>query len=361
MGQNKVILLFGARQVGKTTLLKQLQKGSEIQTLVWNGDESDIRAKLESPTSALIKEEMGQAELLYIDEAQRIKNIGIVLKLILDNFPQIQVVATGSSAFELANQINEPLTGRKWEFQLFPLSTSELINYHGRQKESRLLKHRLIYGYYPDVVSKTGDEIPLLKSLSDSYLYKDILTFAHIKKPGKLEKLIQGIAFQIGNQVSIHELSKFCGLDFHTVERYLQLLEQIYVIFRLPSFSRNLRNELKKSFKIYFYDNGIRNAVINQFNPIDLRGDAGALWENYLVSERMKKLAYDQEYCARYFWRTHAKQEIDYVEDGHGKIHAFEFKYHPNKKVRFSKSFLNEYKPEIIEVINPENYLSFVG
>lgn len=361
LGQNKVIILLGARQVGKTTLLKELKKSIPGKVLSWNADESDIRARLKNPTSTRLKAEIGQPDFLFIDEAQRIENIGLVLKLLIDNFPEIQIIATGSSSFDLGNKINEPLTGRKWEFQLFPLSTAEMREHHSRIEEERLLNKRLVFGFYPDVVNNQGDEIPILKTLAESYLYKDILMLEDIRKPEKLEKMIQGIAFQVGNQVSYHELAQFSGLDPHTVEKYIQLLEKAFVIFRLQSFSRNLRNEIKKSRKIYFYDNGIRNALINQFNPIDLRADTGALWENFLVGERMKKLHYDQIYCSRYFWRTHAQQEIDYIEERDGTISAYEFKFNPVRKVKFSKTFINEYKPEIIEVVNPENYLSFVG
>ncbi|MDR9415424.1 MAG: ATP-binding protein [Gracilimonas sp.] len=360
MEDEKVLIFFGPRQVGKTTLLKSIQKEIDKSTVWWNGDEPDIRNQLQDASSRLLDEFIGNNDLLIIDEAQRIENIGLILKLIKDNIPDVKVIATGSSSFDLANKINEPLTGRKWEFFLYPLSTEEMINEHGLLDESRLLKHRLVYGYYPEVVTSKGQEAEILNQLASSYLYKDILTWEQIQKPAKLEKLVQALAFQVGQQVSINEVAQTAGLDFHTVSRYIDLLEKAYIIFQLQPFSRNLKNEIKKSRKIYFYDNGIRNAVINQFNGFDLRQDKGALWENYLMSERKKFLDYHNQRKLTYFWRNHAQQEIDYLEEANAEIEAFEFKWNPNAKAKFSKSFTNEYQPKVTRIIHQDNYLDFI-
>jgi len=356
---NKAIIILGPRQVGKTTLLKQLlQKNTNV--LWWNGDDADVRKLLTESTSTRLKALIGSFTTIVIDEAQRIKNIGLCIKLIVDNIPKVKVLASGSSAFELANQINEPLTGRKWEYTLFPLSYSEMVDYHGLLEEKRLLHQRLIFGYYPDVVNNPGHEIEILKQLAGSYLYKDILTWEKIQKPERLERLVQALAFQVGNEVSYNELGKTTGLDNETVEKYISLLEKAFIIFRLNSFSRNLRNELKRSRKIYFYDNGLRNAMILQFNPVELRGDIGALWENFLISERIKYLEYNRIFSNRYFWRTTSQQEIDFIEEYNGKISGFEFKWNSKRKVRSYKSFINAYPNSTIQIISPENMDEFL-
>jgi predicted AAA+ superfamily ATPase len=272
----------------------------------------------------------------------------------------VQLIATGSSAFELQNRLNEPLTGRKWEYKLFPLSFAEMVANNGLLQEKRLLPHRLIYGYYPDVVVNHGNEQKILRQLSDSYLYKDILQWEGIQKPDKLVLLLQSLAFQTGSQVSYSELGQICGLDPKTIEKYILLLEKTFVIFRLSSFSRNLRNELKFSKKIYFYDNGIRNALISNFNQIELRNDKGALWENFLISERIKKLNYKEIYANSWFWRTKDQVEIDYLEEKNGQITAFEFKYNSNKKVKINPSFSETYNVESLEVVTPENVEDFL-
>ncbi len=360
LDDNKAIILMGPRQVGKTTLLKYLQKEMNIPSVWWNGDEPDIRRILTESTSTQLKGLIGEAKLLIIDEAQRIENIGLTLKLIVDSIPQLKVIATGSSSFDLSNKINEPLTGRKWEFMMYPISEQELINHHGILEEGRLLEQRLIYGFYPEIVTHSGQQQELLLELTNSFLYRDIFSLENIKKPINLERLVQALAFQIGQEVSINELAQTAGLDFHTVERYISLLEKSYVIFQLSPFSRNLRNEIKKSRKIYFFDNGIRNSVIKQFNPMGMRNDQGALWENFLMAERLKVLEYNKIATNSFFWRNHAQQEIDYIEERNGEIHAFEFKWNPKAKIRFSKSFTNEYKPQITKGIHRENYLEFV-
>ena len=295
-----------------------------------------------------------------IDEAQRIEDIGLRLKLITDQIKDIQLVATGSSSFDLANKVNEPLTGRKWEYKIFPLSFQEMVNHHGLLEERRMLPHRLVYGYYPEIVNNPGDEKELLKQLSDSYLYKDILMWEKIKKPDKLLKLLQALAFQVGSQVSYNELAQTCGMDSKTVEKYIILLEQTFVIFRLGSFSRNLRNELKNSKKIFFYDNGIRNALIANFSPAETRMDIGALWENFLVSERIKALHYSNRWTNYWYWRTKEQKEIDYVEESDGVLTAYEFKWNPMAKFKMPKLFLSTYEGAEFRVIHPDNFEDFL-
>ncbi len=358
--KKKSIILLGPRQVGKTTFLKTLTKNKK-DTIWYNADNKDVQDLFEQPNALAFKKEFGNAKIVVIDEAQRIKDIGIKLKLITDELPEIQLIATGSSAFELSNEVNEPLTGRKWEFKLHPLSFQEMVNHHGLLNEKRLLEHRMIYGYYPDVVNADGDEKEILRQLSDSYLYKDLLIWNKINKSEKLVKLLQALAFQVGNQVSYQELGKLVGLDNETIERYLQLLEYSFVIFRLGSFSRNLRTELKKSRKIYFYDNGIRNALISNFQPINLRTDTGALWENFLVAERMKFNDYRRHWYGRYFWRTTAQQEVDYLEKSDGQLSAFEFKWNKQSKARITKTFTNAYPNAHTQIITPDNFIDFIA
>ena len=357
--KQKAIILLGPRQVGKTTLLKNL--AFDPSDILWmNADELDIQQLFSDVSSTSIKMLLGKKKILVIDEAQRIENIGLKLKLITDNLTDIQVIATGSSSFDLANRINEPLTGRKWEYNLFPLSFQELVQHHGLLEENRLIAHRLVYGYYPEVVTNPGEEEERLKLISHSYLYKDVLLWERIHKSDKLVRLLQALAFQIGSQVSYNELGSICGMDAKTVEKYIHLLEQAFVVFRLPSFSRNLRNELKSSRKIYFYDNGIRNAVINNFNPVSLRNDIGFLWENFLVSERQKYNAYQQLNKNSFFWRTVNQQELDLIEEFGGQIHAYEFKWNTKKTVKLTKTFQNAYPEASFKVITPENIHEFL-
>lgn len=360
LGDSKAIILLGPRQVGKSTLIRQLSS-TFADPVVWmNGDESDIRTLLSSPTSTALKALLGGARTWVIDEAQRIENIGLCIKLVVDNIPSVKVIATGSSSFELANHINEPLTGRKWEFRLFPFSYQEMVHHHGLLEEKRLLKHRLLFGYYPEIVNHPGQEVERLTELANSYLYKDILTWERIQKPEKMEKLLQALAFQVGSEVSYHELAQITGLDNQTVEKYVDLLEKAFIIFRLGALRRNLRNELKKSRKIYFFDNGLRNAVIKQFNPLELRNDTGALWENFLISERVKNLAYQRISANQYFWRTLAQQEVDYVEERDGKMSAYEFKWNPKSKAEIPATFLKAYPETTKMAVSPENIDEFL-
>ncbi len=357
--KGKAIILLGARQVGKTTLFKKL--ASSLDSVLWlNADNFEVQTLFEASSSTRFKSIIKNNKVIIIDEAQRIKNIGIKLKIIIDEIENVQLIATGSSSFDLANEINEPLTGRKYEFKMFPVSFEEMVKHHGLLEELNQLEHRMVFGYYPDVVTNKDDAADILKLLADSYLFKDILIWNKIKKSDRIIKLLQALAFQIGNQVSYNELGKIVGLNSETVESYIQLLEKSYIIFRLGTYSRNLRSELKKSKKIYFYDNGIRNAVISNLNPLELRNDKGALWENFIISERKKYLAYHNIYTNSYFWRTHAQQEIDYIEEREGKVFAYEFKWSKHKKARIPKTFTNAYPEATSKIISPENFEEFI-
>ena len=351
----RAIIVMGARQVGKTTLLKQVFSTDSNDVLWMSGDEPDVRGMFENMTSTRLRSIIGNHRVVIIDEAQRIEDIGIKLKLIIDQIPSVQLMATGSSSFELANKINEPLTGRKWEYKLFPLSFTELVNETNLLEEKRMVPHRMVYGSYPDVVTHPGKEVAILRELTESYLYKDILEFDRIHKPEKLTKLLQALAYQVGAEVSYNELSQLCGLDAKTVASYISILEQAYIIFRLGTFSRNLRNELKNSRKIYFYDNGIRNALIGNFSQVENRTDVGALFENYTIAERMKRKEYLMDYVKSWFWRNTNKQEIDYIEEKDGKIHAYELKWNPKRKALAPLSFRNAYPDADFTVINRDN------
>ena len=356
----KALILLGARQVGKTTLLEQLVSNRE-DCLWLNGDELDVQRMFENTSADRLKAQLGDYKIVVIDEAQRIKDIGLRLKLITDQVKDVQLIATGSSAFELANKVNEPLTGRKWQYQMFPLSFAEMVKHHGLLKEKRLLPHRLVYGYYPEVVTSEGREKQVLKQLTDAYLYKDILAWENIKHPDKLLALLRALAYQVGSQVSFNELGNLCSMDSKTVEKYIMLLEQCFVIFRLPSFARNLRNELKASRKIFFYDNGIRNALIADFTQPEMRQDIGQLWENFVISERMKSLAYREIWANSYFWRTKQQQEVDYLEESDGKILACEIKWNPKTKAKMPLSFAEAYPNSEFIVVNQDNVEDFIG
>lgn len=351
----RAIIVMGARQVGKTTLLSQLFAGNGNDVLWMSGDEPDVRGAFEDITSTRLRAIIGNHSVVVIDEAQRIEDIGIKLKLITDQMPEVQLLATGSSSFDLANKINEPLTGRKWEYTLFPLSFTELVNDTSLLEEKRMVPHRMVYGSYPDVVTHPGREVSILRELTQSYLYKDILEFDRIHKPEKLTKLLQALAYQVGAEVSYNELSQLCGLDAKTVANYISILEQAYIIFRLGSYSRNLRNELKNSRKIYFYDNGIRNALIGNFSQVENRTDAGALFENYAIAERMKRKEYMMDYASSWFWRNANKQEIDYIEEKDGKLQAYELKWNPKRKASVPLSFRNGYPDADFTVIHRDN------
>lgn len=359
LGSHKAIILMGARQVGKSTLL-QLLLGQRQDVLWLNGDNNDVQTLFTTISAERIHSLMGTKRVLVIDEAQRIPNIGVQLKIIIDQLPEVQVIATGSSSFELASKVNEPLTGRKREFKLFPLTFNEMVEHSSLIEELRLIPHRLVYGYYPEVVANPGQEANILKELTDSYLYRDILTLDKVAKSDKLVLLLKALAMQIGSQVSYNELSGLVGIDAKTIERYITVLEQSYIIFRLGSFSRNLRNELKFSKKIYFWDMGIRNAVIGNFSLAETRSDIGAMWENFAIAERMKQINYRHPFAQSYFWRTKQQTEIDYIEELDGSLRAFEFKWNERKSPRCPLAFSNAYPDASYSTITPSNIDDFL-
>ena len=353
--KGKVIILYGPRQVGKTTLVKEIQKKNLSNSIYFNCDEPDIREKLESKTSTFLKELIGDKKIIIIDEAQRVKNIGITLKLIIDNFKDVQVIATGSSSFDLANKTTEPLTGRKYEFYLYPFSIEELNPEKNKIEIDRTIENRMIYGLYPEVIIKSAEAEENIKLIAKSYLYKDILQYQNIKNPNILEKLLQSLALQVGNEVSYNELSNFLDIDKKTVANYIEILKKAFVIFELKPFSRNLRNELRKLRKIYFFDNGVRNALINNFNPLGRRNDVGQLWENFIISERVKINGNHGNDYNMYFWRTHDKKEINYLEEKNGKLYGYEIKLGSGRSSGV-KLFLDTYPDSELKVIKKDNY-----
>ncbi len=359
--KGKVIIILGARQVGKTTLIEHILSDLEYPVIELNGDEADVRELLTDTTSTRLQAIVGRKKIVFIDEAQRISNIGITLKLFADKLGDVQVIATGSSSFELTAKVNEPLTGRKYQFQLFPPSYLEMVDHHGLLTENRLLEHRLIFGYYPEIITHPGEERELLQLLSDSFLYKDLLLREDVTKPILFEKLLKALALQLGSEVSFNELSRLTGANHQTVEKYITLLEKAFVIFRLPAFSRNVRNEIRKGKKFYFYDNGIRNAIINNFQLPSQRTDMGPLWENFLISERMKSLSHMGLNVDRYFWRTTQQQEIDYIEESAQSLTAWEFKWNVKAKARIPKTFTRAYPEAECSVVTPENFMDFLS
>ena len=356
--KGKAIIIYGPRQSGKTTLVENLLKKNWKEVLYLNGDEADVRESLSKSTSTKLKNLTLNKKFVFIDEAQRIEDIGIVIKLFTDQIKDKQVIATGSAAFELSSGLREPLTGRKYEFTLFPFKFTELIERSGVLEEMRQLEQRLIYGTYPEIVANPSDAGTHLKLLADSYLYKDLFILERINKPVILEKLVRALALQVGSEVNYVELGNTIGADRKTVENYIDLLEKAFVVFRLTAFSRNIRNEIKKGRKIYFFDCGIRNALIGNFNRLHTRTDVGALWENYLVSERTK-LIYGSQ-IKNFFWRTVQQQEIDYIEQSNENLSAYEFKWNQSKRIKFSKTFTNAYSEANNYIINKENYENFL-
>lgn len=358
-GRGKIIVLMGARQVGKTTLFDSVVSGSS-NVLRLNCDNYDDRSDLENKTSTELRQLMGNHEVVIIDEAQRAKNIGLSLKMFADLKLPMQILVTGSSSLTLANEINEPATGRLIEYNLFPLSLVELMQQTSPREEKRLLEQRMIYGLYPEVVTTPGDAKRILVNLANNYLYRDLLEYRGVKKPEVLQKLVRALALQIGSEVSYNELSRTVGVDKATIESYIDLLEKCFVVFRLPAYSSNLRSEIKRGRKIYFYDNGIRNALLSNFAPLELRDDVGMLWENMMVSERIKRNSYSRSYAQMYFWRTQQQQEVDLIEEQDGRLTAFEFKWNTKKKAKLPKTFIDNYPNTDFKVISPDNYVEFV-
>jgi hypothetical protein len=359
--KGKALLIFGPRQAGKSTFAEQLLAlNKDKKALYLNGDDDDTQELLTKPNATKLKNILGNHEILFIDEAQRIPNIGIVLKIIIDQIKNVQVIATGSSAFELANKTNEPLTGRKYEMQLFPFSFAEIANEYGLLEAKRQLEQRMIYGSYPEIITQPTEAEEHIKLLANSYLYKDLFRLEQMSKPALLEKIVRALALQVGSEVNFNELSQLVQADHKTVEKYIDLLEKAFVVFRLPALSGNVRNEIKKGKKIYFYDNGIINAVTGNFLPLHKRTDAGHLWENYVVSERIKYLAQHQLDVKSYFWRTVQQQEIDYVEIHQQETLAVEIKWNSQSKVRFSSTFLHNYQNVRETIVTPDNLETFL-
>ncbi len=356
--RGKVVVIYGARQVGKTTLVREILSRYSERGLYLNCDEPDIRDALTQRTSTELRALVGRRSLVVIDEAQRVRDIGLTLKLLVDTYPDLQVIATGSSSFELSNTIVEPLTGRKIEFRLYPLSVAELLARETPLEAGRLLERRLRYGMYPGVIT-ADDPVEMVREIASSYLYCDVLEYQSVKSPDLLRRLLQALALQVGNEVSYNELAGLLGIDRATVERYVALLEKAFIIFHLPPFSRNLRKELGKLRKVYFYDVGIRNALINNFNPLDLRTDAGALWENFFISERVKFNHNRRRHVNTYFWRTYDRAELDYLEEEGGRLVGFECKWTATRW-RPPAAFVTAYPDSETHLVNRGNYLEFL-
>lgn len=356
--RKKVIVILGPRQVGKSTLLEVLSAGKQNVRSV-NCDNEDERRLLQDRTSTELRQLVAPYDFFLIDEAQRVRNIGLTLKMIGDLKLQTQVIVTGSSSLDLADEINEPATGRLLNYNLFPFSLSELAASTSRLEEQRLLETRMVYGLYPEVVNEPEVARETLVNLTNNYLYKDLLAFRGIKKPDVIMNLVRALALQIGSEVSYNELSNLIGVDKVTVENYINLLEKCFIVFRLNSFSRNVRNEIKKGKKIYFFDNGIRNAVLSNFAPLELRSDEGALWENLMVSERVKRNAYCGSYAHLYFWRTHDQKEIDFIEEMDGRLTAYEFKWSDKKKAVIPKAFAENYPNFTFQIVNRDTFWDF--
>mgnify|MGYP001101239967 FL=1 len=358
---NKIIILYGARQVGKTTLIKTILQNDFGKVLEINADQIQYRNVLSSTDLTQIKRLVSGYDLLFIDEAQQVPDIGLNLKIITDNIPELKIIATGSSSFELANQVSEPLTGRKWTFTLFPISLLEMSELKNPFELDSELTDFLTFGMYPEVFSYENklDKMDYLKEIIESFLYKDMLTLSQIRNSGKIYELLQLLAYQIGSPVSYSELGRKLGLSTDTVISYVDLLEKVFVIYRMPGFSRNLRKEITKNKKVYFYDTGIRNALIEDFSLPDKRPDIGALWENFIISERIKRNNYKRAHVNSYFWRTYTGAELDYIEESSGKLSGFEIKW-KKKKAKIPKSWTENYENADFEVINSENYQDFL-
>ncbi len=353
----KALVLIGPRQVGKTTLIRNLVAGKN--TLFLNGDDAQTRTNLSNTNLPFLLNIISDYAIIVIDEAQRIENIGLTVKMLIDASLGKQFILTGSSSLDLGNKINEPLTGRKWEHLLFPLSWTEIRNHYTFSTAYERLEEFLIYGQYPEVVTHSKKQ-KVLSQLASSYLYQDILELVNIKKPDLLMKLLRALALQVGSEVSYNELSKILQVDRMTVINYIDLLEKVFVVFRLHPYTTNQRNEITSKPKIYFYDNGIRNAVIGQFSPLSNRQDVGALFENFFISEKMKQLTYSGFYGSTHYWRNTQQAEIDFLEVLENEIIAYELKYNPSVKVKFTKSFTDKYQPKQTIGVNRENFWEYL-
>ena len=360
----KVVILYGPRRVGKTTLLKEIEASLALEGKYVDGEENSVQSALSSGDSLSLQKFLGSTELLIVDEAQQIPQIGKNLKLLVDHFPKLRILASGSASFSLAQQVGEPLTGRKKTLHLFPLSLQELTLELGFEKQPILMRENLlIYGGYPEAfILSYAKRAAYLKEIVDSYLFRDILALEDIRNAKKIRDLLTLLAFQIGQEVSLSELGNRLDVHKDTVCRYLDLLEKSFVLLNVRGFSRNLRNEVTKTSRYYFFDNGIRNALINNFNPVELRDDIGQLCENFLAMERIKKQSYENILSNNYFWRTYDQQEIDWVEEREGKLFGYEFKWSKNKRnVHAPKKWQTAYPNALFECITPENYQGFIG
>ena len=360
---NKVLILLGARRVGKTAFIKNyLSKIPQNDFLQLNGEDINDANLLKERSVSNYSRLLANVKLLVIDEAQNIPEIGLILKLIVDSIDGIKIIATGSSVFDLSNKLGEPLVGRKNTIYLFPLAQMEFSNYENYKATSSKLEERLLFGSYPELEQYPdwNDKISYLKEIINAYLLKDILIFEGIKQSNKILDLLKLIAFQVGQEVSLQELARQLGISKNTVESYLDLLAKVFVIYKVPGFSRNLRKEITKSNRWYFYDNGIRNAIINNFARLEFRTDVGALWENYLAAERVKFQNYTQKTVYNFFWRTYDQQELDWLEEENGKLSGFEFKWNENRKAKIPTAFAKAYPEAGFEVINKQNYLDFI-
>ena len=361
VGKKAAIILYGPRQVGKTTVVKKITREFGTKAAYFNCDFPDVREQFAYDNVQNLGSLLKGIELLNLDEAQRIENIGLVLKILIDNYPDMQIMATGSSSFELSNQINEPLTGRKVIFHLYPFSFLELYGAENLIEQKRHIPFLLRFGSYPDVVLNGEQDAPSrLRELTDSYLFKDVFAFQQLRKSEILVRLLRLLAFQISSEVSFQELAQQLGVDQTVVQKYINLLEEAFVIFRLGAFKKNLRTEISKSRKIYFWDLGIRNALISNFNSLTLRDDVGALWENFCIVERLKQLHNHQQYPNTYFWRTYQQKEIDYIEEANGAIDAYEFKWNPNKRTSLPNEFIEAYQPRMTKIITPDNFVEWL-
>lgn len=359
---NKVLLLLGPRRIGKTVFIQQVLEKMKEPYILLNGEDITTTDMLKKRSTVNYKRILGNKKVLVIDEAQKIPDIGRILKLIVDEIKGVKVIVTGSSTFDLTNKLGEPLTGRKITFNLYPLAQMEFAQAENVIQTKANLEERLVYGSYPELLQYNSNEekTEYLREIVNSYLLKDILAFDNIRNSSKLLDLLRLLAFQVGKEVSYHELGNQLSLSKNTVERYMDLLSKVFVIYKLQGFSRNLRKEITKSSKWYFYDNGIRNTLIANHNPLNLRNDVGELWENYMLAERIKYQSYKGMLVHNYFWRTYQQQEIDWIEERGGNLHAYEMKWNGTKKIKVPAAWKEAYRKASFEVITPNTYLDWI-
>lgn len=361
LSPGKVLVLLGARRVGKTFLLKEIITNTTENYIFWNGEDFAVHELLKRRSIQNYKNIIGNATLLIIDEGQKIPEAGLIFKLIVDSFEDLKIIVTGSSAFDITNLTGEPLTGRKIEINIFPVAESEFHNIEKPEQRKDNLMQRMIWGNMPEIINlnNQSDKEEYLRTLINSYLLKDVLAFENLRNSSKLFNLLKLIAFQIGSEVSIQELGRQLAMSKNTIEKYLDILSKVFVIYKITGFSRNLRKEIVKNSKWYFYDNGIRNAIVADFNHIENRIDKGILWENYMMSERIKYQSYNGIYSNRYFWRTYDKQEIDLIEEREGKLFAYEFKWNKNKDIA-PTAWRGAYPESEFQTITKDNYLDWI-